>query len=149
MARRRQFVGAALFTALLVLLLFGWGRIPLALDEQQAQALLRPWLTNDYRQSGEDPALRAPAIQNAANSPVVTQNEAALIAFTRFELRRPWSKPSDAAHAALACVEIVYNGGAPPDGENVRFFLLAQSKDGAWQVRREISESAYRWRLGA
>ena len=146
MAKRRQFVGAALFTALLCIglwRLFHWpARIPPAV----AQNLVRVWLAADYREAGQDPLLRGPTDPNATSS--AGAEELSPIAFTAFETVRPWIKPNDAAHAALARVEIRFQGGPPPDGEAVRYFLLVQKAGGAWQVRREISESAYRWRLG-
>ena len=147
MAKRRQFVGAALCSVLLCLGLWRLFHWPARIAPDVAQNLVRVWLAADYRQAGQDPLLRAPADPNAP-PPSAGAEETSPIAFASFETVRPWIKPSDTRHAALARATITFNGGAPPDGEAVRCFLLVRSEDGDWQVLREISESAYRWRLG-
>lgn len=148
MGKRRHFIVAFAGTAAVLLLVCGLWPRGLALEPTQAQTLLRLWLAADYREATQDPALRT-AVNNAS---AVQPHESAPISFTHFELQRPFIKPLNAAHAALVRAEISYGNLPPPDGENVRCFLLVEPKTGAgagvWQVRREISESAYRWRLG-
>ena len=146
MAKRRHFVGAALGIALLCIGLWRLFHWPARIAPDVAQNLVRVWLAADYRQSGQDPLLRAPADPNTP--PSASAEETSAIAFTAFDLARPFIRPSDTRHAALARAEITVSGGQPPDSEPVRCFLLVRSDDGLWQVRREISESAYRWRLG-
>lgn len=146
MAKRRQFVGATLGSAFLCLLLWRVFHGTVNVPPEEARALVRVWLAADYRQSAQDPALRPPVDPNAP--PTALAAETQPIAFAQFDLARPFIKPRDAAHAALVRAEIRFKGGAPPDDESVRFFLLAQKEGGEWQVRHEISESAFRWRLG-
>lgn len=147
MAKRRQFLLAFAGTALFLLLICGLWPRGVAIDNPQAQTILRLWLALDYREATQDPALRE-SVKNG----VVQPQEAAPISFKSFEVQRPLMKPFDASHAALVRAEILYSDLPPPDGESVRYFLFVESKSGAkagvWQVRREISESAYRWRLG-
>lgn len=149
MAKRRQFIFSFAGTAALLLLLCGLWPRGVAIDEIEAQAILRNWLAADYRQSSEDPLLREPSISSSNDMPpIASSSETTPIAFKHFETRRPFIRPSDARHAALVRVEVIYNGITPSDGEASRCFLLAQKENEAWQVRREISESAFRWRLG-
>ena len=146
MARRRQFVIGVLLSALLCLGLWRLFHWPVHIAPEEAQQLVRVWLAVDYREAGQDPNLRAPNDPHA--TPSASPEETDAIEFVEFDLVRPFVKPRDADSAALARAEIDHGGGPPPDGEPVRFFLIAHRRDGAWQVRREISESAYRWRLG-
>ena len=149
MGKRRHFLFS--FAGIAVLLLFICGFWPrgVAIAESEAQTILKVWLAADYRQSSDDPALRGPS---TSTIPLASASETGLITFTHFEARRPFIRPSDAEHAALVRVEIAYGGSAPAnsptEGENIRYFLLAQKENEAWQVRREIGESAFRWRLG-
>jgi hypothetical protein len=148
MAKRRQFVLAFVGVAVVMLLACGLWPRGVAIEEGQAQTILRLWLAVDYRGAVEDPALRGPE----SASSVAQAHETAPIAFKQFELCRPFIKPFDAARAALVRAEITYSDLPPPDGESVRYFLLVEPKSGAqagvWQVRREVSQSAWRWRLG-
>jgi hypothetical protein len=137
-AGRRHFVGAALAIVLVVLGMVT-ARRPAAISEEETRSLLRIWLAANYDQSLEDPALRSAA------SPPHLESLAAL-SLNNLEVRRPWIKPTDVKRAALARAEVAINGVPLGDGNGC--FLLVQSGDGAWTVRREISESAYRWRLG-
>jgi hypothetical protein len=144
MGKRRHFLFSFAGIAALLLIICGFWPRSVAIEESEAQALLKVWLAADYRQSSDDPALRGPS---SSTTPLASASETGLIIFTHFEARRPFIRPSDAEHAALVRVEIAYAGSVPTEGENIRYFLLAQKENEAWQVRREIGESAYRWRL--
>ena len=146
MARRRQFLFGVFLSALLCLGLWRLFHWPVRITPEEAAPLVRVWLAADYRDGVQYTALRPPADPNAV--PSASPEEISPITFAEFDLVRPFVKPRDTDSAALARAEIHYDGGPPLDGEAVRFFLLAHKRDGVWQVRREISESAYRWRLG-
>ena len=138
-SQKRQ-VGAAL----LVFGVAAWflfrppGRVP----REQVEDVVRAWLVADYGQSADDPLLAVPG-----SAPNATQNRET-VTLRGFEVRRAWVKPPLALHAAVARTEILVNHAPPLDGENVRYFLLEETAPETWKVRREISESAFRWRLG-
>ena len=143
--KRRHFIISVAGTAAFLLLLCGLWPRGVAIEESEAHAVLKVWLAADYRQLGEDPALRGPSTNALLTA---TASDTAPIAFKHFEVRRPFIKPSGIKHAALVRAEIIYDGMVPSENEAKRCFLLVQPVNQAWQVRREIGESAYRWRLG-
>ena len=145
MGRRRYFVTAVLCSALLVVGLWQLWHQPVNMEEEQARALMRVWLAADFRDGGGDPALRAP--QNGP--PQANVSEVAQIRFASVEVVRPFIRPPNAEFAALARVKLQTGGPAMTEGETVRYFLLVQPHDATWQVQSEITESAFRWRLGS
>lgn len=145
MGRRRHFVAAGLGSALLCLVLWRLWRLPVNLEEQQARALVRIWLAADYRDGGGDPALQSPQ----SGPPQARPDEVAQINIARCDIVHPFIRPPQAQFAALVRVELRPGGPVLSESETTRHFLLIQPPEATWKVQSEITESAFRWRIGS